>query len=234
MNYGKADIGIIGAMSKEIEALRKTLEDSSRVTLGGIDFHLGSIYGKRVVIAGCGVGKVFAAMCAQAMIIAFSPDLIVNTGVGGAIGGGISIGDIVVGERLVQHDMDTSALGDPKGLISGINKIYFEGDKRGISLLLSAAEELGIRAVGGTIASGDRFIADKESKDSIRDSFGASICEMEGAAIAQAAYVNGVPFLVIRAASDSADEGSSMDYMEFMPIAADRSARLTLALIKEY
>jgi adenosylhomocysteine nucleosidase len=168
------------------------------------------------------------------MIITFSPDLVINTGVGGAIAGGIGIGDIVVGERLVQHDMDTSALGDPKGLISGIKKVYFEGDERGIELLLAAAESMALKAVRGTIATADRFIADKESKNFIKDTFDASICEMEGAAIAQAAYVNRVPFLVIRTASDSADEGSSVDYMEFMPIAAQRSALLTMRLIKEY
>ena len=130
--------------------------------------------------------------------------------------------------------MDTSAIGDPKGLVSGVNKIYFESDARANEILLKNAKALSLNARLATVASGDKFIAEKADKARIVNEFSADVCEMEGAAIAEVAYVNQTPFAVVRAISDSADEDSSMDYMEFLPIAAENSARLTLSLIKEY
>ena len=230
----KADIGIIGAMSVEVEALTLELENRTTESVGGIKFNTGSLFGKKIVIAQCGVGKVFASICAEAMIIKYSPSLIVNTGVGGALVADLRPTDIVIAESLVQHDMDTSPLGDPKGLISGINKVYFDTDSRAVELLSSAAERLGLRAGRGRIASGDKFVADKADKVRIAADFSADVCEMEGAAIAQTAFVNGTPFVVIRAISDSADGSANMDYMEFLPVAAKNSAALTLELIKEW
>ena len=232
--FKKVDIGMIGAMDSEIEYIKSRLEDSSEMDFGGITFTVGKLFSKDIVIARCGIGKVFAAICAEAMIIAFSPSIIINTGVGGALKSGISIGDIVVAESLVQHDMDTSPLGDPKGLISGINKIYFDADIRGRELLSIAAKEAGIEIKSGIIASGDSFVADKATKAEIIKEFDASVCEMEGAAIAQVAYVNKTPFLVVRAVSDSADEESSVDYMEFLSEAAKRSAMLTVKFCEKF
>jgi adenosylhomocysteine nucleosidase len=130
--------------------------------------------------------------------------------------------------------MDTSPLGDPKGLISGINKIYFEADARAMQTVIDAAESLGLNVHSGTIASGDKFVATSEEKHRIAEEFDASVCEMEGAAIAHTAFVNGTPFCVIRAISDSADEGSSMDYMEFLPIAAKNSSDITEEFCKRF
>ena len=228
----KVDIGIIGAMEPEVEAIIANLTDKSGETVSGITFHSGKIGEKRVVVAKCGIGKVFAALCAQTMILKYSPDLIVNTGVGGALAGGITTGDIVIAESLCQHDMDTSAIGDPKGLVSGINMIYFEADKRAGEILLSSATELGLNARLGRIASGDKFIASGEDKARIMADFSADACEMEGCAIAQTAFVNGIPFAVVRAISDSADGEATMDYPTFLPIAARNSTNLTLALVK--
>ena len=228
------DIGIIGAMDIEVDYLTSLLEEKKTVDFCGLKFNTGLIAGKEIAIVKCGIGKVFAAMAASAMIARFSPRLLVNTGVGGALKSGLRPLDVVVAERLLQHDMDTSALGDPKGLISGINKIYFEADERASRILLECAEKLSLNAKGGTIASGDKFIAEKREKDAIISEFSADVCEMEGAAIAQVAFVNDTPFAVVRAISDSADEGSSMDYMEFLPVAAKNSANLTLSLIKEF
>ena len=121
----KIDIGIIGALSDETEALIAMLDGHDRETVSGIEFHTGTAYGKSLVIARCGVGKVFAAICAEAMILRYNPALIVNTGVGGALDKTLRPLDIVFADKLVQHDMDTSPLGDPKGLISGINMVYF-------------------------------------------------------------------------------------------------------------
>ena len=141
---------------------------------------------------------------------------------------------IVIADSLCQHDMDTSAIGDPVGLVSGINMIYFESDKRASEILISSAKALGLNASLGRIASGDKFIASKEEKKRIVDLFEASACEMEGCAIAQVAFVNNVPFAVVRAISDSADGEATMDYPTFLPIAAKNSASLTRALIKEW
>ena len=160
----KADIGIIGAMSVEVEALIGMLEDRAEEIVGGIKFNTGSLFGKKIVVAQCGVGKVFAAICAEAMIIKYSPTLVVNTGVGGALNKELRPTDTVIAERLLQHDMDTSPLGDPKGLISGINKVYFDTDERAREILTSAAERLGLRAMLGTVASGDKFVADRADK----------------------------------------------------------------------
>ena len=228
------DIGIIGAMDIEVDYLTSLLEEREAIEFCGLKFNTGTIYGKKLAIVKCGIGKVFAAMAASAMIARFSPRLVVNTGVGGALKSGLRPLDVVVAEKLLQHDMDTSALGDAKGLISGINKIYFESDENATKLLLASAEKLSLNAKLGTIASGDKFIAEKCEKEKIITEFSADVCEMEGAAIAQVAFVNKTPFAVVRAISDSADEGSSMDYMEFLPVAAKNSANLTLSLIKEF
>ena len=230
----KVDIGIIGAMPAEVEELISRLESRSLEKVSGIEFYTGAMFGKRVAVAKCGIGKVFAAICAEAMIIKYSPSLIVNTGVGGALSSELKPTDTVIALNACQHDMDTSPLGDPKGLVSGINKIFFDSDARATQILVNAARELGIKAVCGTVASGDRFVADREEKIGIAADFGAIACEMEGAAVAHAAYVNETPFALIRAISDSADGDATMDYSEFLPIAAKISSSLTLALIKSY
>lgn len=227
-------IGIIGAMESEVKGLIAKIENCQLSRVGGLDFYSGRLYGKDVVVAQCGVGKVFAAMCAEAMIIKYAPRLIINTGVGGALADGLKCTDIVVAKRLVQHDMDTSAIGDPKGLVSGINKVYFDADERAGEILISEAEKIGIYATYGTVASGDIFVADKQLKENIKQQFGASVCEMEGAAIAQTAYVNSTPFAVVRAISDSADGDSPMSFAEFLCEAVKSSERLTEALIREY
>ena len=230
----KVDIGIIGAMEPEVEGIVARLEDKAVETVSGITLYTGRLLGKSVAVARCGIGKVFAAICAEVMILRYSPSLLVNTGVGGALAGGISTGDIVIADKLCQHDMDTTAIGDAIGLVSGINKVYFESDERAVSILLSEAKALGLSAMVGTVATGDKFIASKEDKTRIFENFAASACEMEGGAVAHTAFVNSTPFVVIRAISDSADGEATMDYPTFLPIAAKNSTNLTLALIKAW
>ena len=227
-------IGIIAAMDSEIAAIKDKMTEKTTENISGIDFVKGNLCGKDVVVAKCGIGKVFAAICAQTMILKYSPALVINTGVGGTLTNKLGIGDIAVASDVVQHDMDTSPLGDPVGLVSGINMVYFDTDERASEIILSAAQKLGIRAFSGTIATGDRFIASARDKEYLKDTFGASACEMEGCAIAQAAYVNSTPFAVIRAISDSADGGSPMDYATFLPIAVKNSSSLTEALVREW
>ncbi len=230
----KIDIGIIGALADEVNGLIALLENRKTESVSGVEFNTGVLCGKNVAIAKCGVGKVFAAICAEAMAIKYSPDLIVNTGVGGALKAGLKTTDTVIASSLVQHDMDTSPIGDPVGLISGINKVYFESDKRAVEILEESAKALGLNAVVGRVATGDKFIAEKSDKERLISLFGADACEMEGGAIAHTAYVNGIKFAVIRAISDSADGEATMDYPTFMPIAVKSSTALTLELIKKY
>ena len=230
----KVDIGIIGAMDEEVSALVGMLIKPKRERIGSVEFFVGKIFGKRVSVAKCGVGKVFAALTAEAMILNYSPKLLVNTGVGGALGAGITTTNVVIADKLCQHDIDTSAVGDPKGLISGINKIYFETDERAVEILSRAAAELAITSFVGTIATGDQFVSSTSEKARIVSEFSAICCEMEGAAIAQVATVNNVPFAVVRAISDSADGEATMDFPTFLPIAAENSTKMTLSLIKDY
>ena len=230
----KIDIGIIGAMQPEVEELVASLKSKKEEKVGGITFFRGKLGKVKVAIAKCGVGKVFAALTAEAMIMKYSPRLVINTGVGGGIAKGIPVGSVVVADKLVQHDMDTSAIGDPKGLISGINQVFFEADKRARVLTLKIAEELRAKCCEGTVASGDIFVSDSALKKKIAEDFGASVCEMEGAAIAQVAFVNSTPICVIRAISDSADEEGSVSYEKFLPEAAKLSASIAFELAKRY
>ena len=224
-------IGIIGAMSVEVEALKRDMTEKTVKTYSGIEFISGRLCGKDVVVAQCGIGKVFAALAAQTMILCFGVDTVINTGVAGTLCDSLGIADIAVSTACVQHDMDTSPLGDPKGLISGINVIELPASEALTAAVMSAAGELGIASVAGVIASGDQFVCDPERKRYITENFGAIACEMEGAAIAQVCYVNETKFVVIRAISDSADGSAHMDYGEFVKIAAANSARIVCSVL---
>ena len=227
--------GIIGAMRIEVETIKSLMENKTVETVSGVEYVKGTLRGKDVVIAVCGIGKVAAAMCTQTMILKYSPDCIINTGVGGSLSTKLSIGDIAVAESLVQHDMDTSPLGDPVGLISGINVVNMPADEKVVDALVRCVEKLdSVKALKGVIASGDQFIASEEKKKYIVANFGAIVCEMEGASIAQVCYTNGVPFGVVRAVSDCADGSSHMDYGEFLPIAAANAAKLIEYFVESY
>ena len=230
-------MGLLLRVQIPLDALLGSLLEGFATDFGAGDLAICSqfcVQGKDVVVAQCGIGKVFAAICAEIMILKYSPRLLVNTGVGGALAAGLSTGDIVIADSLCQHDMDTSPIGDPKGLVSGINVIYFEADKRAAQILLDSAAELGLTARLGRIATGDKFIASSEDKDRIIADFSADACEMEGCAIAQTAYVNNTPFAVVRAISDSADGEATMDYPTFLPIAANRSYAMVKEFLKRY
>ncbi|MBR5288567.1 MAG: 5'-methylthioadenosine/adenosylhomocysteine nucleosidase [Clostridia bacterium] len=224
-------IGIIAAMQVEMQSLRAHLSNPVSETISGIEFVRGTIAGREVVTAVCGIGKVFAAMCAQTMILTYHPACIINTGVAGTLTDRLSIGHIAVSSAVVQHDMDTSALGDPKGLISGINKVELPADKALCEKLCACAKALDILTLTGPIASGDQFISSAERKTFITETFGAIACEMEGAAVGHVCYVNNVPFCILRAISDSADGSSHMDYPTFVTLAAEQSVKLMLSFL---
>ena len=227
-------IGIIGAMGIEIRALADLLEDKKTEKISGVEYMSGKIYGKDVVLAVCGIGKVFAAICATTMILKYNPDVIINTGVAGTLTNALSIGDIAIADSVVQHDMDTSPLGDPVGLLSGINIVKIPADKQTASKIEACVAEIGANYQIGTIASGDQFLASKEIKERIVANFGAIAGEMEGAAVGHVCYVNNKPFCVLRAISDCADGSGAENYMEFLDKAAENATMIIAKFIKEY
>lgn len=229
-------IGIIGAMDIEVENIKAILTDIKHEKISGIDFVSGKYNNNDVVVAKCGVGKVFAALCTQAMIMHYNPKIVINTGVAGALADNLKIGDIVIADAVVQHDMDTSALGDPPGLISGINIIDIPADKKVVSILEKSVKDLNINCVVGKIASGDRFVAGDDTKTYIKNNFNAVSCEMEGAAIGHVCYVNNVSFGVLRAMSDEANGEAHIDFPSFAKKAAENSTNVIkgfLSLIQE-
>lgn len=227
-------IGIICAMQIEIDKINEEIENKSTESISGITFTRGRLYGKDIVTAVCGVGKVFAAICAEAMIIKYSPEIIINTGVGGTLTDKLSIGDVAVSESVVQHDMDTSPLGDPVGLLSGINIVNIPADDFIADKIAVCVERIGVKSLKGVIASGDQFINSAEKKKYISEAFDAIACEMEGGSIGHVCYVNNVRFAVIRAISDGAGDDSHMDYPTFAKKAAEVSASAVKLFVKEH
>ena len=222
-------IGIIAAMNVEMESLRSYIQNPVTETISGITFVSGTLEGSEVVTAVCGIGKVFAAMCAQTMILRYQPECIVNTGVAGALSDKLSIGSVAISSAVVQHDMDTTAVGDDYGLVSGINRVRFPAGEKLVEGLSEALRARGVRFRTGTIATGDQFVASQARRDWIVSTFGAEAVEMEAGAIAQAAFVNGVPYVVIRVISDEADGRATVDYPVFMHEAAKTSSEVVLA-----
>lgn len=225
-------IGIIGAMSVEIDRLKQTIQNAKTEIFSGIEFTKGTIFDKDVVIAKCGIGKVFSAICAQTMILKYNPDVIINTGVAGALDSELQIGNIAIGTSSVQYDVDTSAFGDPVGMISGINIVYLPCSKSVSNSIAQFAKNINVQVKQGVIACGDRFLSDKEIKSTLNKNYSAIACDMESGSIAQVCYVNNVPCAIIRAISDTASEGSVSDYTKFLETAADNAVSVTLEFIK--
>jgi len=214
-------IGIIGAMDIEVESIKNLLSDTKTENISGVNFVIGKFDDKDVVVAKCGVGKVFSALCTEAMILKYNPSVIINVGVAGCLTPELKIGDIVIACDVVQHDMDTSPLGDPVGMLSDINIIHIRTDERITGILEDSVKNAGFEYRTGTIASGDQFVASSDKKDFIKRNFGAISCEMEGGSIGHVCYVNQVPFAVLRAMSDGADDGATMDFPTFCKMAAE-------------
>ena len=223
-------IGIIGAMQVETEGLVAEMTETKTEVVSGVKFTTGKLCGRDVVVATCGVGKVFAAICAEAMILRFGVTALLNTGVAGGLLPELEIGDVALADQVVQHDMNTTALGDPQGLLSGINIVEIAADQKMLKALCEATAELDFNGAVGTIASGDLFVAKASTKERIVSQFNAIACEMEGASIGHVAFVNGVPFAVLRVISDG---GDGMEFSEFVKIAADRSVKLTKKFLEQ-
>lgn len=224
-------IGIIGAMQVEIQGLRAMLTEQETVTYSGIEFSTGKLNGTPVVMAVCGVGKVFAALCAQTMCLKFPVTAIINTGVAGTLCPELGIGDVAIATDVVQHDMDTAGLGDPVGMISGINIIHIPASPEMGQLVEETAKAQGLHTHKGTIATGDQFLCEEGRKHWIHETFGAIAGEMEGGSIGHVCHVNGVPFVVIRVISDDANGNAPEDFPAFAAKAAQTGINITAAMV---
>ncbi len=229
-------LGIIGAMTVEVESLKSQLSELVVTEHAGISFYAGKLEGLPAVVAQCGVGKVNAAMCVQIMCDCFDVTHIVNTGVAGSLCAQLDIGDFVISRDAMYHDFDCHVLNPdyPVGQVPGMAVHAYPADEMLINYAFAAAQLVHKgHAHIGRVASGDQFVCDSAVKQTIIDNTGALCTEMEGAAIAHAAWRNSVPFVVIRAISDKADNSAEMDYPTFEAIAAKRCAAVTLELAKQ-
>ena len=226
-------LGIIGAMDKEVDALRRQMTGTEEKRAGFSRFTVGTLWGEKVCLAQCGIGKVHAALCAQSMITFFEVSAILNIGVAGALRPSLGVGDAVVADSAVQHDVDTSPIGDPVGMVSGPNMVHFPCDPALSGLLKQAAEEACLRCENGAVATGDQFIIGTEKKNFLAETFGAAACDMEGGAIAQCCYEMGVPYAAVRLISDTRD-GDGREYMEKALFACEQEEKLLKKFIRLY
>ncbi|PWM44188.1 MAG: 5'-methylthioadenosine/adenosylhomocysteine nucleosidase [Clostridiales bacterium] len=227
-------VGIICAMDIELEKILAAMEDIETCVISNIKYNKGMIKGNEAVAAVCGVGKVNAAICAQTMILQFSPDLIINSGVAGGLSDSLNTTDIVIADKVAEHDMDTTPLGDEPGFIYGLNTVKIECDNKTAQTLFDCVESLGIHCEKGLIASGDQFINGGEKMEYIKNTFNASAAEMEGAAVGHVCALNNIPFCVLRSISDKADGSSHMDYLAFTKIASQNSANAIIRFMESY
>jgi adenosylhomocysteine nucleosidase len=228
-------VGIIGAMEVEVSKLKEMLQDTETKNKAGMTFVSGSLNGKPVVVVRSGIGKVNASICTQILADEYKVNYIINTGVAGSLRNEINIGDIVLSKDALQHDMDATGFGYAVGVIPQMEKSIFEADERLIQIAEKCIKEdiTDINAFVGRVVSGDQFISDKGKKKWIVDNFQGYCTEMEGAAIAQAAYLNNIPFLIIRAISDKADDSATEDYPTFEAKAAQHCVKLLCEMVKE-
>lgn len=229
-------IGIIGAMESEVSALKDAMKAERVVTKAGMDFYEGTLQGASVVVVQSGVGKVNAAVCVQILADLFQVTHVMNTGVAGSLNAKLDIGDILVSEKAIQHDMDVTALGYEPGRIPGFANREFIADAEMADAVAAACRRANpdVNIVKGCVLSGDQFISSAQVKERLIAEFQGDCAEMEGASIAQAAVLNGIPFVIIRAISDKADGSAEMDYPAFEIQAAEHCANMVLEFTKTF
>ena len=227
-------LGIIGAMDVEVATLKEKMEGALVSTKAGMAFCEGTLEGVPAVVVQCGVGKVNAALCAQILCDCYGVTAVVNTGIAGSLCNNLDIADLVISRDAIHHDFDLRFWGRPVGQVPGFDVTAFPADEKLMELAFRAAEAVnpGHNKIG-RVASGDQFICSREQKDTIIANTQAICAEMEGASIAHAAYRNGVPFVILRAISDKADDSAEMDYPTFEALAAQRCAQVTMLLAKQ-
>ena len=219
-------IGIIGAMKEEVDSILSLMKETELTIHYGVKFYKGTINGKDCIVSKSGVGKVNAARSTQIMIDRFQPDFILNIGSAGALEPSLEIGDIVISDCCIQHDVDITAFGHPKGYIAGVRYIQADGAliekcKKAIELSVDSKYKTYI----GIVASGDQFISSLEVKEQLHKDFNAWCAEMEGAAIAHVCHLCDMPFVVIRSISDKATKGNAIEFREFLQLSSDRCAQ---------
>ncbi len=233
MVYHMKKIGIIGAMDEEVRILKDDMQEVNIQNIASMEFYEGKLQGKEAVIVRCGIGKVNAAVCTQILADIYHVDAVINTGVAGSLRNEIDIADIVLSTDTLQHDMDATGFGYPHGVIPRMESSIFQADRELLAIAKSVCEEV-IPEVGvhtGRIVSGDQFISDSGRKAWLVDMFQGYCTEMEGAAIAHTAYLNQIPFLIIRAISDKADHSAEMSYAEFEELAISHTVKLINGLV---
>ena len=229
-------IGIIGAMKPEVDTLKENMLVTRQETKGEMEFFEGKVGTMNAVVVQCGMGKVNAAICAQILKDDFYVTHIINTGVAGSLNENLNIGDFVVSVDAVQHDFTVEAIGFRKGEIPYTGQVAFAADEglrqKAVQALKIALPQ--VRAVEGRVCSGDQFISSQEVKDRIVAEFNGDCAEMEGAAIAHVCYLNKIPFVILRAISDKADDSSPMSFEEFTNLAAKNSASLVKFMLEHW
>lgn len=225
-------LGIIGAMDEEVAQLKEHMKAEEIINKAGMEFHRGTLNGRQAVVVKSGIGKVNAAVCTQILVDCFQVTAVVNTGIAGSLKNEINIGDIVLSKDALHHDMDSTGFGYPPGQIPRMDVLAFEADEKLIELAKNCCDSVNpdIHSFVGRVVSGDQFVSDKNKKDWLKSQFDGFCTEMEGAAIAQTCYLNHIPFLIIRAISDKADDSAQVDYAEFEAKAITHSVNLLLEL----
>lgn len=231
-------LGIIGALDIEVNGIIEKMDDPKERIISSLKFTSGKINGRECVIAKCGIGKVNAAICTQTMILNYHPDSIINTGIAGSTSSKTHIGSVVIADKAVQHDFDTTILGDEAGtlFLPEENIVYIPADKTLEQELAKVCDRLDdVDYTVGTIATGDQFIGTKEARLAINDRFDAIACEMEGGSIAQVCYINKVPFSILRSISDdsTSDDSTQVEYNTFSKAAAAKAIEIILGLISQ-
>jgi MTA/SAH nucleosidase len=226
-------IGIIGAMEEEITNLKSHMQVDEVQTIAGMSFFKGAVKGTKLVLVRSGIGKVNAGICTQILASVYGVDTVINTGIAGSLNADIDIGDIVVSTSLVQYDVDARNFGYKLGEIPRMNIVEFPADKYLIDKTQSVFDSLGlgIKLYKGMVATGDKFVSEDSLKAEIISNFHAYCVEMEGAAIAQAAMLNNMACVVIRAISDKADNSADVDYRSFEAKAIENMSKISLALV---
>lgn len=227
-------IGIICALKIEVDGLKQLMENPETVKKAGLEYISGKIFDKDVVLLECGVGKVNAAVGTQIMIDSYKPDVIINLGIAGSLKKEITIGDIVISNDCVEHDMNITALDEPRGQIwlPDEKRIDIPADKDTVEKLAECCQNLGSHVKIGRIATGDLFVVYRRQRESIAFEFDALCCEMEGAAVGHVCYMNKVPFAILRSISDDFKFNQPENYEEFKELAADRAIKAMKKFIR--
>ncbi len=225
-------LAIMGAMQEEIEPLLANFENINIVEYANNKFYEVSYNGLEIVIAYSKIGKVFASLTASTMIEKFGCDILLFSGVAGGINPKLQIGDLIIADKLCQHDLDITAFGHPHGFVPE-GKVFVETSKVLRDLAIKVAKENDLKVIVGTIATGDQFVHSTERKEFIENTFNADALEMEGASVAVVCDALNVPFFILRAISDTADMDAGFDFDEFLKSSAKNSADYLIKIVKE-